>query len=79
MSHRALIERAYAAFNARDVETVLALMRPEVVWPNGMEGGIVVGQPAVRHYWTRQWAELDPKVEPIGFAESGDGHLAVLV
>ena len=79
MSHRALLEQAYAAFNAREIDAALALMRPDGVWPNAMEGGVVVGQPAVRHYWTRQWAELDPKVDPIGFAEGRDGHLAVLV
>ena len=48
-------ERVYAAFNARDIEGALALMHPDVDWPNGWEGGREVGREAVRDYWTRQW------------------------
>jgi hypothetical protein len=29
----------YAAFNARDIEQVLAALHPDVNWPNGMTGG----------------------------------------
>ncbi|HSE06211.1 MAG TPA: nuclear transport factor 2 family protein [Methylomirabilota bacterium] len=63
-SARAVLERTYAAFNARDVDAVLAVMHPEVDWPNGMEGGRVRGHAAVRAYWTRQWTLIDPRVEP---------------
>jgi hypothetical protein len=35
---------AYEAFNSRDVESVLATMHPDVVWPNGMDGGHVAGR-----------------------------------
>jgi hypothetical protein len=34
-----LVQQAYAAFNARDVEAAVAFMHPDVDWPNGMEGG----------------------------------------
>jgi ketosteroid isomerase-like protein len=44
----------YRAFNARDVDTVLAAMAEDVDWPNGWEGGRVVGHEAVRRYWERQ-------------------------
>jgi ketosteroid isomerase-like protein len=37
----ALLERTYAAFNARDIDAVLAVMHPDVDWPNGMDGGRV--------------------------------------
>jgi ketosteroid isomerase-like protein len=40
---QAVLERTYTAFNARDIDAVLAVMRPDVIWPNGMEGGTVVG------------------------------------
>jgi hypothetical protein len=50
-----------------------------VEWPNGWEGGYVRGHDAVRSYWTRQWAAVDPTVTPIGFAEEADGRLAVTV
>ena len=33
----ALLRRAYDAFNARDIEAAIALMHPEVDWPNPME------------------------------------------
>ena len=62
---RQLLEAAYADFNARRMEAVLARMRPDVVWPNGMEGGFVYGHEGVRDYWTRQWAILNPHVRPL--------------
>ena len=53
-----LLRSLYDAFNARDIDTVVAAMSPDVDWPNGWEGGRVVGHDAVRHYWERQWAEI---------------------
>jgi ketosteroid isomerase-like protein len=72
-SPEALLRGAYAAFNARDADGLLALMTPDVEWPNGWEGGRVVGRDAVRAYWTRQWAAIDPNVEPVAFAPTADG------
>ena len=74
-----LLTRCYQAFNARDIDTVLALMHPDVVWPNGMEGGYVHGHDAVRDYWRRQWGMIDPHVEPTGFATDQEGHTVVTV
>jgi ketosteroid isomerase-like protein len=68
-SRRELLTAVYAAFNRRDIEGVLALMRPDVDWPNGMEGGRVHGCDEVRAYWRRQWGILDPHVEPIRMEE----------
>ncbi len=76
---RAVLERTYAAFNARDIDAVLAVMHPDVIWPNGMEGGTVVGHAAVRAYWTRQWGLIDPRVEPRGVTVEPDGRVAVTV
>lgn len=76
---RVVLERTYAAFNARDIDTVLAVMHPDVDWPNGMEGGRVLGHAAVRAYWVRQWALIDPRVEPGGFTVEADGRVAVAV
>jgi SnoaL-like domain len=59
-----LLRRVYALFNSRDIESVLAAMHPDVVWANGMEGGHVHGRDEVRSYWKRQWAMIDPHVEP---------------
>jgi hypothetical protein len=79
MAEETVLERTYAAFNARDIDTVLVVMHPDVIWPNGMEGGTVVGHAAVRAYWTRQWAVIDPRVEPRGFTTEADGRVAVTV
>jgi ketosteroid isomerase-like protein len=74
-----LLIRCYRAFNARDIDTILAMMRPDVEWPNGMEGGYVHGHDEVRAYWERQWKLIDPRVEPTAFATDGDGRIVVTV
>jgi ketosteroid isomerase-like protein len=63
----------YERFNARDMESLLATMHPDVVWANGMDGGYVYGRDGVRSYWTRQWSMIDPRVEPTGFSPGADG------
>ena len=74
-----ILVAAYREFNARHIDAVLALMHPSVVWPNGMEGGRVLGKSAVRDYWKRQFESLNPRVEPQGFAAEPDGRIAVKV
>jgi ketosteroid isomerase-like protein len=74
-----LLKRLYDWFNARDMETLLAAMHEDVVWANGMEGGHVHGREGVRSYWTRQWAMIDPRVEPLEFAKGPKGDIAVEV
>ena len=76
---QSILEEAYRAFNARDIDAALALMHPDVDWPNGWEGGRVRGREAVRDYWTRQWAAIDPRVEPTGFETDDEGRTVVLV
>lgn len=77
--HQTLLTDVYRAFDARDIETVLAAMDSAVDWPNGWEGGRVIGHDAVRNYWTRQWAAIDPHVEPVGFQVDGAGRVVVQV
>src|SRR5829696_900303 len=78
--HEALLRRTYDAFNARDIDAALAVMHPDVDWPNAWEGGRVNGHDEVRDYWTRQWAEIHPTVEPTAIAPPGpDGRVAVTV
>ena len=72
-----LLTRAYAAFNARDIDGALATMRSDVVWPNGMEGGTVNGHEGVRAYWTRQWGMVDPHVDPVSFTEDETRRIVV--
>jgi ketosteroid isomerase-like protein len=72
-----LLERVYAAFNRKEIETVLTAMHANVDWPNGMEGGRVLGTAAVREYWKRQFEVLDPNVAPTNFTREPDGRIAV--
>jgi hypothetical protein len=73
----ALLRRLYDAFNARDVEAVLAELSDDVVWPNVLEGTTLHGHDAVRTYWERQFAEIDPRVDPVEFTPHDDGSIAV--
>lgn len=75
----ALLRSVYEAFNARDVDTVLAAMTPDVDWANGWEGGRIVGRDAVRGYWKRQWAQIDSTAEPTVITERPDGKIEVAV
>jgi ketosteroid isomerase-like protein len=74
-----LLRRVYALFNGRDIESVLAAMHPDVVWANGMEDGHVHGRDEVRSYWKRQWAIVDPHVEPVEMSPNGEGEVSVKV
>lgn len=33
-----ILKRLYERFNARDIDSVLAVMHQDVMWANGMEG-----------------------------------------
>jgi ketosteroid isomerase-like protein len=79
MTIKELLTRTYAAFNARDIKAVLAVMDADVDWPNGMEGGRVIGHDQVRRYWLQQWSMIDPTVTPERFVTEADGRIAVEV
>src|ERR1700749_656531 len=66
-----LIAEAYSAFNQRNIDAALALMSENVSWPKASEGGRVIGKEEIRAYWTRQWLEFDPHVEPIEIIYGG--------
>lgn len=74
-----LIYKAYAGFNARDIDAALTTMHTDVEWPKAFEGGYVKGHDEIKAYWTRQWAEIDPNVEPVAIDKRDDGSLEVAV
>ena len=76
---KTIIEQAYSAFNNRDIDRALALMTQDVSWPKVSEGGRVVGKEEIRAYWTRQWGEFDPHVEPLAITEGAEGKFRVRV
>ena len=72
-----LLRAAYIAFNARDIDAALVLMTPNVAWPKAFKGGFVCGPEEVRAYWTEQWCEINPHVEPVSFHPDGGGQILV--
>lgn len=75
----AVLDAAYAGFNARDLDATLALMDPAVVWSTAGDDQSLHGQMEVRAHWIRQWQSIDARVEPIGFLACQDGSMAVAV
>ena len=74
-----LIKKAYSAFNERNIDKALSTMQPNVQWSKAWEGGYISGHDEIKKYWTRQWNEINPNVEPIGFNERQNGSLEVRV
>ncbi|HLJ87669.1 MAG TPA: nuclear transport factor 2 family protein [Candidatus Angelobacter sp.] len=76
---KTLIQQAYSAFNQRDIDSALARRTQDVSWPKASEGGRAVGKEEIRAYWTRQWGEFDPHVEPLAITEGEGGKVRVRV
>src|ERR1700751_2842735 len=76
---KAIIEHAASALNKRDIDGALALMTQDVSWPKASEGGKVVGKEEIRAYWTRQWRDFEPHVEPLAITEEDRGKTRVRV
>lgn len=79
MNYQPLLRQLYQDFNARQVDAVLAHMHADVQWSKAFEGGYVRGHDQIREYWTRQWLEINPTVQPIGFNQRADGKIEVTV
>ena len=54
-------------------------MTQDVSWPKASEGGRIIGKEEIRAYWTRQWGEFDPHVEPLAITEGDGGKVRVRV
>jgi len=74
-----LFKKAYAAFNTRDIDTALSTMHAGVQWPKAFEGGYVSGHDEITKYWTRQWTQINPTVEPVAFNERQNGTCEITV
>ncbi len=66
-SNQQFLQNLYDAFNKREIETIILLMRPDVKWANGLEGGFVYGRDAVREYWTNQFKDIQAELETLKF------------
>ncbi|GAA6764217.1 nuclear transport factor 2 family protein [Flavobacterium sp. CGRL1] len=74
-----VITKAYTAFNERKIDNALSTMQPDVQWSKAWEGGYISGHDEIKKYWTRQWTEINPKVDPVGFNQRENGSLEVKV
>ena len=52
-------------------------MTADVAWPKAFKGGFVRGPKEIRAYWTEQWSEINPHVEPVAFQQEADGRILV--
>ena len=74
-----LIAWIYSAFNQRNIDGALAFMSDSVSWPKASEGGRVIGKEEIRAYWSRQWKEFDPHVDPLKVLDQSAGRTHVRV
>src|SRR5437868_15118688 len=79
IQYQDLIKKAYNAFNERKIDEALSTMQPNVQWSKAWEGGYISGHDEIKQYWTRQWKEINPNVEPTGFNERQNGSVEVAV
>lgn len=73
------LKRLYRLFNGREIDAILAMLHPDVLWANGQHGGHVRGREGVRTYWTEQWTQIDPTVTPERLRQNEEGTWRVTV
>ncbi len=78
-SNQQLLQNLYDAFNKREIETIIPMMRPDVKWANGLEGGFVHGRDQVREYWTDQFKAIQPELEALKFETDENNRNIVTV
>lgn len=79
ISNQQFLQNLYDAFNKREIETIISLMRPDVKWANGVEGGFVYGRDAVREYWINQFKDIQPELETLKFERDKSNRNIVTV
>ena len=73
--HRELIGRLYHVYNARDLETLSALVQEDVDWPDGDRR--LHGRAAVRDYWSKQWTRIHTHDEVVGVVDQTPRRMVV--
>ena len=79
ITNQEFLQNLYDAFNKREIETIISLMRPDVKWANGLEGGFVYGRDAVREYWTNQFKDIQVELETLKFETDENNRNVVTV
>jgi SnoaL-like domain len=78
-SDRLFLQNLYEAFNKGELETIVSAMHPDVKWANGVEGGFVYGQDAVREYWSNQYKVIQVQLEALKFETDESNRNVVTV
>ncbi|MEL6457210.1 MAG: nuclear transport factor 2 family protein [Cyanobacteria bacterium J06621_15] len=78
-SSQEFLQKLYDAFNNREIETIISFMHPDVKWANGLEGGFVYGQDAVREYWKNQFNHIRAELETLKFETDKNNRNVVTV
>lgn len=78
-SNQQFLQNLYDSFNKREIETTLSFMHPDVKWANGLEGGFVYGQDAVREYWTNQFKHIQAELKTLKFEMDENNRNVVTV
>lgn len=73
-----VLHDAYRAFSQRRVDDLLAMLAPDVEWPDVAGGTVLRSHDAVRAYWLAQFEAASPVVEPTDFVAVGDDLVAVV-
>lgn len=69
----------YDAFNRRDIAAFLKKLHPIVKWANDLQGGFLYGRDAVRDYSQKQFATMQPHLEPREFTtDDRNRHLVTV-
>jgi SnoaL-like domain len=78
-SNQQFLQNLYDAFNNREIETIISLMRPDVKWANGVEGGFIYGSDRVREYWINQFKDIQPELKTLKFETDENNRTVVTV
>lgn len=74
----AVLRRAYALFNDRQIDALLELIADDIEWPDVANSSVLRDKPAIRAYWQAQFDAASPVVEPERFLVSGRDIIVVV-
>ncbi|HUO48473.1 MAG TPA: nuclear transport factor 2 family protein, partial [Acidimicrobiales bacterium] len=73
-----ILRRAYRLFNDKDVDGFVALLDPDIVWPDLSGGPSLRGAEAVRSYWRNAFSVVSARVVPHEFLVDDDAVIVVI-
>lgn len=78
-ARRNLLLRFYKALDAKDVEAVMALLHPDVDFPDQLDETRIQGAAAVRAYYVKAFALISAESTPTAFHARPDRTMEVRV